>query len=233
MGDCRHPAVVDTTGVESASGAWPRLWSLAYARNHFNDHNRTALRPQQAIRKAAHSAKDKMANNLKKAVFSIGLLTLWLMAHAQQNATSQLPPATGNVLLTVTGAIDNFNADARAELDLALLKSLPAVTVETSTPWTSGKQSFTGVRVDDLLNRLGARSQEFRALALDDYVIDVSDVDFGAHAIIIAYKRNGQYMKLRDLGPLWIIFPIDDHPQFGDPKHLAFSVWQLNAMIVR
>ena len=80
------------------------------------------------------------------------LLSLFLqnvtLAHA-------LDPATGNVILTVSGTISETNNDDAAEFDLDLLGDIKTVTFETSTIWTEGVQTFTGVELAAFLEVLG------------------------------------------------------------------------------
>ena len=51
-------------------------------------------------------------------------------------AAQDLGSAEGDVILTVSGGIENTNGDGTASFDLAMLQALEPVTVETSTIWT-------------------------------------------------------------------------------------------------
>jgi len=68
---------------------------------------------------------------------------------------------------------------------------------------------------------------------LDGYTIDISSVNFDQYPIIIAYKKNNEYMPIRDLGPLWLMFPFDDFPELLNEKNKAGAVWQLTQLMVR
>ncbi|MGV8953146.1 MAG: hypothetical protein ACOH2M_18760, partial [Cypionkella sp.] len=46
-----------------------------------------------------------------------------------------LPAPTGDVLLTVSGNIDNGGPDGTAKFDLAMLQALEQRTTTTVTPW--------------------------------------------------------------------------------------------------
>ncbi len=134
-------------------------------------------------------------------------------------------------LLTISGNIKVQNTENGAlELDRALLESLPATSFTTRTPWTSGSSKFTGVALGDLLEAIGASSQRFEAVAVDDYLITIEGIDFDRYPVIIAYQLDDKPMTLRDLGPLWIMFPFDDHPELDTELNKAFCVWQLREM---
>lgn len=149
------------------------------------------------------------------------------LAHA-----TDLAPTTGPVLLTVSGNIENHNVDKTAQFDREMLESLPVTSFKTTTPWTQGVTEFTGVRVSDLLKHVGANSNNFRAHALDKYWNDLKEIDFEKIPAIIAYKKNGKSLRVRELGPLWIMFPFDEFPSISDEKHKTASVWQLVEIVI-
>ncbi len=145
----------------------------------------------------------------------------------------QLPAPTGKVVLIVTGNIDKTNVDDTAQFDIEMLENFPVTTFKTSNDWVEGITEFTGVRVSELLQSVGASSYSFRALALDRYHFDVSGIDFDKIPAIIAYKKNGKFMRVRELGPLWIMFPFDEYPETDTEQHRNASVWQLAEIKVK
>lgn len=146
---------------------------------------------------------------------------------------ARLAVPSDEIILTVSGNIRNVNVGDRAEFDLAMLEALPQTTIATHTPWTDGLVEFTGVRIDRLLQEVGAITESFTAIALDDYWYELTDVDFARYPIVLAHKKNGQNISLRNLGPLWIMFPFDDHPDLVTERHKAASVWQLREIVVK
>jgi len=143
-------------------------------------------------------------------------------------AAEPLPPLRGPVLLTVTGAIEVTNAAGEARFDLSLLESLPQRSYTTSTIWTDGRHTFTGVLLRDLLLRVGARGQEVEAIALNDYAAKLSTrEDVTGEAPLLAYRIDGRAMSIRDKGPIWLIYPFDSHPFYRSEEIYARSVWQL------
>lgn len=153
--------------------------------------------------------------------------SLAMLLHAAAIGAAELPAPTGNVLLQVTGNIEHTNDGDTANLDLAMLEALPQFSFTTHTPWTDGPMKFTGVRIHDLLNYIGAGSTDFRASASDKYWDELRDMDFENIPAIVAYMRDDKYMRLRDLGPLWIMFPFDEYPELDNEKFKRACVWQL------
>ena len=119
------------------------------------------------------------------------------------------------------------------ELDLEMLEQLETTSFVSHTPWTEGPTKFTGVRINHLLKFVGANASNFRASAMDKYWNDLTDMDFEKIPGIIAYKINDKYMRVRDLGPLWLMFPFDDFPETDNEKYKTASVWQLIGIDVR
>src|SRR5690348_16036927 len=93
-------------------------------------------------------------------------------------ATEALPMPESPAILVVSGGISVTNQDGKAVLDLALLKSLPQVSITTETPWTNGEVRFDGVWMRDLLTRLGAQGKKVVASGIDEYRIEIPMADF-------------------------------------------------------
>lgn len=143
-----------------------------------------------------------------------------------------------STVLTVSGNIapsDGESADNPrvVEFDLAQLESFRPETIRTHTPWTDGLTEFIGVRVSELLEFVGARSDHLTLIGLDGYSYDVKTIDFERYPILIAYKKNREYMSIRELGPLWFMFPFDDYPELLNENNKAGAVWQLSELVVR
>lgn len=158
------------------------------------------------------------------------LLTLVLALLAGGAPADDLPAPQGEVILTVGGAIASANAGGRAEFDLDLLRRLPATTITTSTIWTEGRPAFTGVPLQALLAAVGAEGTVIRAIALNDYAIEIPASDAVPGGPLIAYARDGAPMSVRDKGPLWIVYPYDDDPAYRTEVIYARSIWQLRTI---
>lgn len=167
--------------------------------------------------------------SLLKRLGAVALLGAVLIGQgAPVTAAGMLAPPQDEVLLTVSGAIAETNTEAgEAVFDRAMLEALDPVLIETSTIWTDGVQRFRGVPLVTLLDRLGAEGTILRALALNDYAIEIPVSDAVAGGPIIAFERGGEPMSVRDKGPLWVIYPYDAVPEYKSERIYARSIWQL------
>ncbi len=160
------------------------------------------------------------------------LASLGWSSYAREDP-APLPPASGPVLLTVTGAIARTNAPGRAEFDRAMLEALGVESLTTSSSWTDGVQRFEGVRASKVLAAVGARGNAVRATAVNEYVAEIAVETIEAYPVLLALRQNGDVLTARDKGPIWIVFPRDDYPWLDDPRVDLQWVWQLKTIDVR
>jgi hypothetical protein len=148
-------------------------------------------------------------------------------------AAAAAEPPSGPVILTVSGAISNANVDSNLLLDETALAALPVVTVKTETPWTQGMVTFEGVPLKALLDLAGATGSVIHAVALNDYAVDVPVSDAENPEVILAYRLNGEKMRVRDKGPLWLIYPLSGMPELQTPATHSKMIWQIKELSIR
>lgn len=136
-------------------------------------------------------------------------------------------------LLRITGNIEQTNVGDEAHFDRAMLDTLPRESLSTSTVVTDGINHFEGVRVRDLLARVGANGELAVASALNDYEIEIPITDFEAFDVLLADTMDGEHLTARDKGPLWIVYPRDDHEALQDIRYDYRWVWQLNHLEIQ
>jgi len=144
------------------------------------------------------------------------------------------PRPTGPVLLTVTGMPGEANPEGGVAFDAAMLAALPQHRIETSTPWTDGRNLFEGVLLADVIDFVGAGdARSFRAVALNDYEIVTPVSEAIENGALLAMRMDGKPLTRRDKGPIWIVYPRDDKPDIQDERHDARWVWQLTRIEIR
>nr|VUD34293.1 oxidoreductase [Raoultella sp. NCTC 9187] len=62
------------------------------------------------------------------------------------------------------------------------------------------------------MDLVAAKGKSARVIALNDYTTIVPIDDFHKFPVILALKMNGEYMRVRDKGPLFIVYPYDSSP---------------------
>jgi hypothetical protein len=147
-------------------------------------------------------------------------------------AAAPLPAPVGKILLTVRGKIAITNSPGAAQFDLAMLDALPQGRFDGETPWTKGRTVFTGPLGSALLDAVGADGAKLRVTALNDYSADVPVADLRAHAVILATRREGAPMAVRDNGPIWVMYPMDKEPSLRVESTYTRSVWQVEQIEV-
>ncbi|MFD1341117.1 molybdopterin-dependent oxidoreductase [Litorisediminicola beolgyonensis] len=165
------------------------------------------------------------ATSLRAAALALGLALTGLGLPV---AAEPLPAPEGPVVLTVRGAISSTNGDDAAAFDMEMLRAVGERSFETSTIWTDGTHSFTGVSLDALLAAVGAEGTTIKATALNDYAVEIPVSDAIPDGPIIAYEMDGAQMSRRDKGPLWVIYPFDSTDSYRSETVYSRSIWQLD-----
>jgi hypothetical protein len=139
----------------------------------------------------------------------------------------------GPVVLTVQGRVLIPNQGAQADFDMAMLARMPQTSFTTRTPWYAKPRKFTGPLLRDLLAAAGAQGTTLRAIALNDYQVELPADDAMRFDVIVARLLDDQPMAVRDKGPLFMIYPFDAQPELRNPVHYSRSAWQLRTIEVR
>jgi hypothetical protein len=146
---------------------------------------------------------------------------------------SALEPAKGKPILVVSGTVANTNSEKGAVFDREMLESLGTISFRTMTPWYDGPVEFEGVPIRKVLEAAGATGENIVAVALNDYKVSMPMADAERFDVILALKRDGKYMAVRDKGPLFIVYPFDSDAELQRQVYYGRSVWQLAHLIVQ
>jgi len=139
---------------------------------------------------------------------------------------------SSEVVLKVANTSGAANENVTIAFNLALLDALPQHEFSTTTIWTEDLNTFSGVLLKDLIELTGFQGESVTAWAINDYMAEFSVGSLAFNTALIATRQNGDTMHPRDKGPLWIVFPYSDGPQFQTEAIFAQSVWQLNRLDV-
>ena len=127
-----------------------------------------------------------------------------------------------DIILTVSSGMDVLT------LDRSDLSKLTVTSFDTSTIWTDGVHTFTGVSVKTLTDLIGVTNGMLRATAINNYAIEIPVSDAVNEGPIIAYLMDGKKMSVREKGPLWIVYPYDANPDYRSEVVYSRSIWQLD-----
>ena len=115
----------------------------------------------------------------------------------------------------------------------AMLAAIPQPRLVTRTPWHKGLQTFTGPLLRDVLAQAGATGHHLHATALNDYRIELPLADIQNFDVVLARLHNGEPMRVRDMGPLFIVYPYDSDERLRHDRYYSRSVWQLRSLTVQ
>lgn len=176
----------------------------------------------------------KVFKNARQLLCIVVVMSLSsVAATAQEKGGSALPLPEGQTVLDVHGTILNTNADGAALFDMDMLKTLPPSRLETTTVVTDGVRRFKGFLMRHLLERVGAHGSTVTATALNDYVIDIGIDEFYRFDILVAYEMDGKPLLPSGKGPLWIVYPRDEHTVLQDIRYDYRWVWQLRRLDIK
>ncbi|MEA2117965.1 molybdopterin-dependent oxidoreductase [Halovibrio sp. HP20-50] len=140
---------------------------------------------------------------------------------------SALDAPSGPVMLVVSGNVGQPNVGDEAHFDKAMLEALRQHTTVTRTPWYDGVVRFSGPLGRAVLEAAGAEGENMRVVALNEYASTVPVSDFYNYNAILAMQANGQALRVRNQGPLFVIYPFDQHPELLNEEIFSRSVWQV------
>ena len=139
----------------------------------------------------------------------------------------------GDTLLIIDGMINECNGGLEVHLDQAMVEALPHRLIKTENPWDHGPSTYEGVLLRDLMKYVQADGKVATIAALNDYRADLSLADMKKYDVILAYKRDGADLSVRDKGPYFVVFPFTDVPELATEARYAQSVWQVNRITIK
>jgi hypothetical protein len=141
-------------------------------------------------------------------------------------------PRQPKPLLTVSGRIGRVNNEATDTYDFseADFLKLATNTITTSTPWTP-TSVFVGPLLVDVMRVAGVTSGTLTFKTLDDYSAPIPWEDLVRYGVILAHSQDGQRLDNRRWGPLWTMYPRDQHSTaLRGPIAESRFIWQVNGI---
>jgi hypothetical protein len=162
----------------------------------------------------------------------VGTLSLCLPLWAHPAPVCPAPQGRSVLQLQPPGEGRSQACDPQA------LERLPARDITTTLPpalGLAGEHRWTGVPLRHLVMQLGGNEHSRIVLAaLNDYAVEIPWSDLVRYDPVLAYRRDGQRMGIRDKGPLILIYPFDAHPDLQQGQdYVNRTIWQVHAVSVR
>ncbi|MGR5260132.1 molybdopterin-dependent oxidoreductase [Vibrio astriarenae] len=149
----------------------------------------------------------------------VRLLAVWLIFASLylQADTLTLHPKTGRTLTLSLQQIE---------------QSLPMHSFSTKLPWHDEELDFSGFRLDELIEHFEiAPPTHVTISALNDYRADIHWSEITHFNPIVAYRLNGEEIKIRDKGPYWLVFDVQRYPALDDHTYYEKMVWQISDIL--
>ena len=159
-------------------------------------------------------------------------LSLAATALAFNGGARALESALGPVILTLSGRISHTNQNGVAVFDMAMLERLPQNGFSTRTPWFSQARRFSGPLLRTVLAAVGSSGTVLRAVAINDYRVDIPADDAQRHDMLLATQVDDKPILVRDKGPLLIVYPFDAQPALRSAVYYSRCAWQLKSIEV-
>lgn len=162
-------------------------------------------------------------------------MMVWTMTRRALLAIAVLTPlvaqAQARPLLVVEGPA------GQTVLDEAAFAALPQQDLTTHTAWTEGPHVFKGVLLREVLAAAGydqaaLSGHELQLQALNDYVVSVEAEDAFTYDNLVARSMDGTDLERSDKGPLWLVYPRDDHDELKDQRFDHRWAWHLAKIII-
>ena len=130
-------------------------------------------------------------------------------------------------ILTVT------TADRAESFTLEEILAMPQTTVVTKNDYVDEATNFQGPTLRSVLEEMDVSpNATLKMVALNDFSSEVHAADAFEYDVILAVLLNGEPMPVRDKGPIWVIYPMDDNPELHDDIYNDRLVWQLKSISV-
>jgi hypothetical protein len=173
------------------------------------------------------------AMNLPRRRFLVGLASLAMLTRAAATDPSTLKVPTGPTVLTIAGKIGVRNHGEEAVFEMDMLEALPGRKGTMQTPWEREKITFEGPLMSAVLDAVEAKGSTVLVTALNEYAAEIPVSDFRKWPVILATRKNGGRMTVREKGPLFIVYPFDAASELYNEVYFGRSVWQVKRMEVR
>jgi hypothetical protein len=164
---------------------------------------------------------------------ALGLASAAGLVGGRPVLAAPLPKPQGKVVLTISGKITNTNEGDKAEFDMPMIEAIGIDSFMTKTPWYKDPVTFSGVPMAKLFQFVGASGTSVTVTALNDYATDIPIEDFKTYPVLLATKRDGAYMPVRDKGPLFIVYDYDSNAELQHQRFYSRSAWQVVRMVVK
>lgn len=145
---------------------------------------------------------------------------------ASLGATANATAASDPILTLANPRL--FGPTTSLGFDRETLENMPHRVLSTRNDYVDGVGTFRGPLAFDVIDLIGrAGSHRVRMSALNGYYVDIDLDEIRKYQPVLALEMNGTRLTRRDKGPIWLMYPMDDHPELQDPSYNSRLIWQM------
>jgi hypothetical protein len=136
-------------------------------------------------------------------------------------------------LLSAEGILTITTPKSTTSFTQAELLGMPQTTVVTLNDYVDDVTTFQGPSLRLLLEKLDiSQDATLKMVALNGFSSHIPASDAFNYSVVLAVLRNGKTMPVREKGPIWVIYPMDEHPELQSDIYNGRLVWQLKSISV-
>lgn len=121
------------------------------------------------------------------------------------------------------------------ELEREQIAALPQASLSTGTTLHPDPAHWEGPLLRDVLALLDVPADEvvpIRISSWDDYHVEFTNEDFNRWDVMLAWRVNGKELSVEELGPLRVVYPLDQFDELRDQRFHYRWVWLLRSIEV-
>lgn len=119
-------------------------------------------------------------------------------------------------------------------IDYDAIMAFSFVEVFTDNEYIEAPAIFSGPLLRDVVaSKSPAADATIAFEALDGYRVEIPMQDALDYRLILALTMNGERMSVREKGPMWLIYPLSDHPELSPAHYNPLQIWQINKIEIQ
>lgn len=159
------------------------------------------------------------------------LTAVAVAVYAVPGSVSAIETAVVDTAPLPGAAVTVIGANGSMTVSVAELEAIGLKRVTTHSPWEKGELVFEGILFSDFLKKVGLDDAEAVLVrAKDNYTQTIPRKDWTDGPLLLATRQNGKPLTLRTQGPVRLVYPLLDYPEYDTEIHKRRWVWAITSV---
>ena len=111
------------------------------------------------------------------------------------------------------------------------LEAMQQVEITTSNAFMDHPATFRGPSAYALIDQIGrAGANVVRLSSANEFFIDVDIAELADYGVILAIEVDDKRLTMRDRGPIWLMYPVDQFEELQNPSMNNRLIWHLQTI---